>query len=898
MTLTDGRHAAEQAARAGDENAAGRAWVVRAGIRGEAEASNLSLGRASIGWSDVPDMTPFSSREQIQEAVNELYPDASAQSRGATTGQLWAFRSSIAVGDLVVMPLVTQPGMLAVGRCVGGYGYDSTAPNEARHYLPVRWQPEFVPRAALQQDLLATVNGARTVFSVSRNGAAQRLAMVAQEGVDPGPAETEEPQEPVRRWLLYRAALEVLSQESPLRRGEVLARVGELLGDELTAYELAVFRERDQTRRWENNLTWGTTDMVAAGWMTKHNGRWAITDAGRQALANHPDGKGLDVEASTAYREKLAATKPAPDLPGYVTILEAAMDAVEAGTWTTHADLAAVASTNPQTVANFTNASHAEGAHRVLGKGGRPVAGFGWADTGRTETQREALESEGVIFGPDGAADEAQHVRAEDLRDFLETQGILEPLPRRAWLVRGSSVDGHDLVPSWLGAGFASLRAAKLREVEAGISRVDLKGIVDEDYSQSSYAAKAAKLDEFHAFLSRMRLGDVIVTTSQGRLFVGTIAGPAEYALSSGGLSNLRREVDWSPDGIDYGDLAPEIKARLQVQYDVVEMSQQLDLLEELLTPPLVEVDVEPPPVRKLVLPDATDDLAERLHVDRPWLQEGIDLLRDRPQLIFYGPPGTGKTFIAQHLAAHLAGDNVRVVQFHPAYSYEDFFEGYRPLEEGGFKLKPGPLRKVVDSARDNTSTPYFLIIDEINRGNLAKIFGELYFLLEYRSQNVDLLYATDDDSGFTLPENVFIIGTMNTADRSIALVDAAMRRRFAFVPLHPSELPTSDVLRRWLVATGRDETVADLLDELNRRIEDDDFKIGPSYLMRDAVYVAGGLERAWRTAILPLLEEHHFGDGVDVRRRYGLDAIRARVVATSQEPVGVDDGDEPADPS
>lgn len=350
----------------------------------------------------------------------------------------------------------------------------------------------------------------------------------------------------------------------------------------------------------------------------------------------------------------------------------------------------------------------------------------------------------------------------------------------------------------------------------------------------------------------------------------------------------------------------PRVSGRLPsskgdaAQADVVEMTEQLELLqqlkaqEETTSASQTRGQVRE---RKAVLPDATKELAETMHVDVEWLQECIDLLRDRPQLIFYGPPGTGKTYIAQHIAAHLGGDNVRLVQFHPAYSYEDFFEGYRPLEEGGFKLKPGPLRKVVDAARDNPSTPYFLIIDEINRGNLAKIFGELYFLLEYRSQNVDLLYATDDDIGFTLPENVFIIGTMNTADRSIALVDAAMRRRFAFVPLHPSEAPTSDVLRRWLAATGRGGEVADLLDELNARIDDDDFKIGPSYFMRDAVHLDGGLERTWRTAILPLLEEHHYGDGVEVRQRYGLPAIRARVARKSDEAMA-SDGLEPADPA
>ena len=219
----------------------------------------------------------------------------------------------------------------------------------------------------------------------------------------------------------------------------------------------------------------------------------------------------------------------------------------------------------------------------------------------------------------------------------------------------------------------------------------------------------------------------------------------------------------------------------------------------------------------------------------------------------------------------------MRLVQFHPSYSYEDFFEGYRPTREGAFALKPGPMRKVVDQARENPSTPYFLIIDEINRGNLAKIFGELYFLLEYRERNVDLLYADGgDDAGFSLPSNVFIIGTMNTADRSIALVDAAMRRRFAFLPLHPDEVPTKDVLRRWLDAEGLDHAVADLLDALNARIHDVDFKIGPSYFMRPAVHEPGGIERVWRTAILPLLEEHHYGDGTDVAKRYGLDAVRA----------------------
>jgi 5-methylcytosine-specific restriction protein B len=124
----------------------------------------------------------------------------------------------------------------------------------------------------------------------------------------------------------------------------------------------------------------------------------------------------------------------------------------------------------------------------------------------------------------------------------------------------------------------------------------------------------------------------------------------------------------------------------------------------------------------------------------------------------------------------------------------------------------------------------------------------------------------------------VLLIGTMNTADRSIALVDAAMRRRFSFVALHPSEEPVRGLLGRWLAREQRDDLPARLLLALNERIEDPEFKVGPSYLMRPAVHLDGGLERVWRRAILPLLEEHHYGDGTDVGKRYGLSSLRTAV--------------------
>ncbi len=250
------------------------------------------------------------------------------------------------------------------------------------------------------------------------------------------------------------------------------------------------------------------------------------------------------------------------------------------------------------------------------------------------------------------------------------------------------------------------------------------------------------------------------------------------------------------------------------------------------------------------------------------------------------------KTYLAQALSKHVTdgtdGETV-IVQFHPTYSYEDFFEGFRPVanDNGGnlaFTLRKGPLRRLADAAAANPEANYFLVIDEINRGNIAKVFGELYFLLEYRDSEISLLYS---DEPFTLPSNIFVIGTMNTADRSIAMLDAAMRRRFAFVELHPERSPVDQVLDGWVATKRLQDDRADLLRRLNAAISDHDAKVGPSFLMRDLD--SGGVADVWRYEILPLLAEHHYGDGVDLEARYGLATLRrqaTRPVADRAEDV------------
>lgn len=263
-----------------------------------------------------------------------------------------------------------------------------------------------------------------------------------------------------------------------------------------------------------------------------------------------------------------------------------------------------------------------------------------------------------------------------------------------------------------------------------------------------------------------------------------------------------------------------------------------------------------------LPVSEKLDILAEELLIDPDFLHQARLLLEDKRQLIFYGPPGTGKTYIAQRFAEVLTeGGGFKIVQFHPAYAYEDFVEGYRPQTvEGqtGFYLVEGPLKKLARDARANPTEKFILLIDEINRGNVAKVFGELYFLLEYRDREINLQYSPEE---FGLPENLWILGTMNTSDRSIALIDLALRRRFYFLGLFPNKWPIEGLLRRWLERNNPDLVwIADVVERANTILDDPNVAIGPSY------FIKKGLDREWVRLIwehnvLPYLEERLFGE-------------------------------------
>ena len=258
--------------------------------------------------------------------------------------------------------------------------------------------------------------------------------------------------------------------------------------------------------------------------------------------------------------------------------------------------------------------------------------------------------------------------------------------------------------------------------------------------------------------------------------------------------------------------------------------------------------------------------LADDTLIPEEELAEIKKLLDDKEQVIFQGPPGTGKTYLARKLAECLAGspDRVRLVQFHPSYAYEDFVQGFRPTledKQAGFTLRDGPVVEMANAAR-KSEEKHFLIIDEINRGNLSKILGELYFLLEYRDEGIQLQYS-DPDKKFSLPRNLCIIGTMNTADRSIALVDLALRRRFHFVNFHPDKGLIKGLLGHWLNKHRLEKFLwlERVLQKANEKLDDQHAAIGPSYFMpKDKKLDDERVRRIWKHNVLPYIEERLFG--------------------------------------
>lgn len=277
---------------------------------------------------------------------------------------------------------------------------------------------------------------------------------------------------------------------------------------------------------------------------------------------------------------------------------------------------------------------------------------------------------------------------------------------------------------------------------------------------------------------------------------------------------------------------------------------------------------------------DIKDIVSEGCFLDTPRLQTVLSILKRKKNLILQGPPGTGKTWLARRLAFALTGSKpdsgVRTFQFHPGISYEDFVWGWRPSSggqggNGGLALVPGPFLKAIEDAKREAGRKFVMVIEEINRGNPASIFGEMLTLMEKDKRKPEealvLGYAGKDGKPVYVPDNLYIIGTMNTADRSIAMVDLALRRRFGFVSLKPT---FNGAWKRWMrkhgITTKTLEQIVNYITDLNKMIEED--RLLGSHCVIGHSYVTPGngdtidnpeewFQRIAESEIEPILEDY-----------------------------------------
>ncbi len=371
-------------------------------------------------------------------------------------------------------------------------------------------------------------------------------------------------------------------------------------------------------------------------------------------------------------------------------------------------------------------------------------------------------------------------------------------------------------------------------------------------------------------FLRVMSPGDIVIA-KQGRkkyLGYGVVTSDAFYDPQRSDYHNLRK-VDWKKKG-EWVETDGNIV--LKTLTDVTGFPDYVNRLRTLLG--IKEANVPEPGKGESHERYTLENALEDVFLEREEMIRIIELLRYKKNILLQGPPGTGKTYLARRLAYAMMGvkdgNRVEMVQFHQSYSYEDFIQGYRPAKEGGFYLKNGVFYDFCRKAREDPDHDYFFIIDEINRGNLSKIFGELMMLIEHDKRGEDfaiqLTYTDDNRQRFYIPENLYMIGTMNTADRSLAIVDYALRRRFAFVDIMPRfNGKFRDYLKKNSVSPELIEQITERMEALNQQITGDDhlrkyFTIGHSYFCS----VPEKPDQEWYKRIIryevgPLLKEYWF---------------------------------------
>lgn len=395
-------------------------------------------------------------------------------------------------------------------------------------------------------------------------------------------------------------------------------------------------------------------------------------------------------------------------------------------------------------------------------------------------------------------------------------------------------------------------------------SKDEIKQVMNKYYDPSrSYIHSACATWEF---ANEMKPGDIVFAKNGMHLIIGRGIVKSDYIYDPQRkeFKNIRK-VEWT----DRGEWECSRQSPMKTLTDITSFTEYVEQLNLFFDRDMLDdgetLETSYPTYDK-------DRFLDSVYMSDESYNTLVSLVKSKKNIILQGAPGVGKTFAAKRLAYSMMGvkdpNRVMMVQFHQSYSYEDFIMGFRP-SENGFKLKHGVFYEFCKRAEIDSDNDYFFVIDEINRGNLSKIFGELFMLLESDKRGValQLLYA---DEKFSIPENLYIIGMMNTADRSLAMLDYALRRRFAFFELKPAFESYGFKSYQKSLNNDKFDKLIECIKQLNLAIKSDEtlgagFCIGHSYFCdlnkSEMDELEAALIRIVDFEIIPLLNEYWFDD-------------------------------------